>query len=210
VTSKLSLMNGALKKLKQRKLDSLTVDEAARYALDDEYDKCLAFMLEAGLWNHASRSVELEESTDVEPSFGYTYAFEKPDDYVKLIAISPNQDLWPTLDSYLDEGGVWNAYCSPLYIQYVSNHTSYGMDLSLWPASFVDAVEYNLAVRVAPEVTAMGTGEFDKLQSDAMKALNTARSRDAMNQAVERPPPGRLVRSRMGRGGSSGTPYWRR
>jgi hypothetical protein len=209
-TSKLSLYCGALRILKRRKIETLSDDDVGRYALDDEYDKSVAYMLEAGLWNHASRTLALEASTDVEPSFGYGYAFEKPDDYVRLIAIAANDMLWPTLDDFLEEGLYWSAHCDPLFIQYVSDSTDYGMDLSLWPASFVRAVEYDLALRVGPAITAMSERERELLEEDTKKALETARSRDAVNQAVSRPPPGRLVQSRFGSRTSRTSPYWRR
>jgi hypothetical protein len=45
-------------------------------------------MLAKGMWNFAIRSVELHEDEDVEPLFGYQYAFSKPDDWVRTVSIN--------------------------------------------------------------------------------------------------------------------------
>lgn len=210
-TSKLSLYNGALLILKEAKLDTLTDHVKARFLLDQEYDKCVQSMLEEGDWNFASRTIALEADVEIEPAFGFTYAFEKPLDHVRLVSISANATGWPQLDRYreetLDGTPYFVADCNPLYISYVSNDNNWGLDLSLWPQSFVLAVEHDLAKRVAPGVTSWDARQLKVLETDAMNALRSARAKDARSQAPQRPPPGRLVTSRMGRRG--GIDSWR-
>ena len=81
MTSKLTLFNGALRLLGERRLASLTEDRPARRYLDDAWDDGLVDdALEQGFWNFATRTVQMTASTSVEPEFGYRYAFQKPDD----------------------------------------------------------------------------------------------------------------------------------
>jgi hypothetical protein len=210
MTDRLSLYNGGLKILKQRKLSALTDAVEARYVLDDEYDKVVAWALEQGLWNFALRTLAVEASVDVESEFGPTYAFERPEDYVRLNAISGNGHFDPTLNDYVDEGEYWLASVNPLYVSYVSNDTSYGMNLGRWPQTFVSTVEHELAYRAGPALTAMGAREYQDLERRRDKVLRDARSKDALNQPAQRPPSGRLVGAREGFGTRRGqTPWWR-
>jgi len=198
VATKLGLYNGALRQIKERALDGVSDDVPPRYSLDGVYDDSLQACLEAGLWNFATRTIEIDASTTIEPPFGFAYAFEQPDDFVRLISISASDTQYPTLDEYSDEAGIWYANANTLYVSYVSNDDEYGLDLSRWPQSFVRAVELDLAVLIAPHITNFSANELIALQKRADRAMANARSKDAANQAVLRPPPGRLVRSRIG------------
>jgi hypothetical protein len=179
--------------------------------MDDEYDKARKYCLEQGLWNFALRTTLLEPDTDNEPLFGYLYAFLRPDDYVRLNAISGDPYFNLTLEEYVDEGPYFLASINPLYVSYISDHPSYGMDMGSWPATFELAVEYELAHRIAPHLTAMGDGDLQRLDDERITAIRDARSKDAMNQPAKRPPAGRLVRARQGQRYSvqDGRPWWR-
>lgn len=198
MADKLSLYNNALFAIQQRKVSSLTEAVPSRYALDDVYDRVVAFMLESGMWNFAQRTVAIDPSTTTIPAFGFRNAFEVPSDFVRLISISANERLWPPLvaNQWAYEGNHWQADCSTLYVSYVSNGVTYGMDLGSWPESFTRAVELELAVRIAPQLTNISAVSFEALQGDARRALRNARSKDAINQAGMEQPPGKMTMSR--------------
>lgn len=197
MATKLSVYNQTLLELKQRKLSGLSEASLSRRTLDDFWDPVVAYMLAEGMWNFAMRSVAIERSTDVEPEFGFTYAVEQPEDFVRLVAISANGDFWPTLDRYHVEGSYWHVFVDPLYVRYVSNGANYGADLALWTPAFERAVVLELAHRVAPHLTGIGRDTMRDLERAKAKALSNARSKDAMEQAADRPPPGRLVTARL-------------
>lgn len=198
MATKLGLYNRALRILRERKLSALTDAVKARYALDDEYDGALDYMLEQGLWNFAARDVAAEAETSVEPEFGYDYAFEKPDDYVRLISMSAHGTFYPQLTDYREGPGYWYANANPLYYSYVSDGSSYGLNLADWPATFAEAFSYELARRIGPDLTSMSAAEARALTEDAMRALRDARTKDAMNQPAQFPQPGRLTTARGG------------
>lgn len=200
MATKLAVFNGALRLLKERKLATLTDDELKRYELDAEYDAVIAYMLEMGLWNFAMRTVAIDEDVSVDPAFGYNYAFEKPSDWVRTSKVSANPRMFPTMgaNEYLDEAGYWSANVTPMYVSYVSNGASYGLNLSAWPATFTRAVEFELAYRIAPTVTSMTDKDSERLELRKHRALKNAQSKDALNQAPTERQPGRLVMSRMG------------
>lgn len=207
----LSLYNGALRLIRSTRLESLTEDVEARYLLDEEYDKAIKYCLEQGLWNFALRTTMLEPDDTNEPEFGYLYAFLQPDDYVRLNAISGQEYFYQTLEDYVEEGPYFLASINPLYVSYISDGPLYGMDMGRWPATFELAVEYELADRIAPHLTAMSDRDLARLKDEKISAIKDARSKDAMDQPAKRPPAGRLVRARQGTRYSiqDGRPWWR-
>lgn len=182
------------------------MEATLRRLIDEVYDDGVEYMLGQGMWNFASRTVAIEAETDVEPDFGYNYTFEKPSDYIRLIKIADNGTMWPTLsddagEAYLEEGDFFHANVDPLYIQYVSDGVTYGRDASLWPMGFRKAVEAYLALEIAPHAPRMSARGLDALRAHYAMMLKDARTKDAINQASVRPPPGRFVRSRAGYSG---------
>ncbi len=194
MATKLEVYNDALLALGSERIASLSEATTARYALDDAYDKALKYCLEQGFWNFAMRTVELSSTASIDPAFGFSYAVEKPDDWVRTFAISADETLsWPLLE-YNDENNLWYCNSDPIYVRYVSNDTSWGGDLSLWPESFADYFANRLAARICKRVT--GSAPSDDLKRDEMRSLASARAKDAMNDPPGFPPSGTWVRSR--------------
>lgn len=201
MTSKLSLYNDALLHLASERLANLAEASASRYALDDAYDGTLKYCLEQGFWNFAMRAVQIDSSESVTPTFGYSYAFTKPSDFIRLHSLSANENLTPPLLRVTDEPNYWYADCDPLFAKYVSNNGAYGGDLSIWPETFADYVAKRLAVKVSKRVT--GKEASEELGRQEMRARADARSKDAMNEPPGFPPTGSWVNSRGGGGDRS-------
>lgn len=196
MTSKLSLYNSALLILGERKLASLAEAREPRRALDDAWDDGVAYCIEGGFWNFAMRAVQIDSSASVTPTFGYTYAFTKPQDFVRLYSYGSTETFDPPLLTVVDEPNYWYANVDPLYVKYVSNDTAYGMDLSLWSESFAEYVANRLAVKTCKRIT--GAFPSDDLKKDEKRALAIARSKDAMDEPTGFPPRGLWVSSRLG------------
>lgn len=205
--TKLGLYNGALRILKERKLASLAENREPRRLLDDAYgdgstNGAVRYCLEMGQWTFATRSVQIDYSPSVTPSFGYQYAFDHPTDLVRVAAVCSDEYYTVPLLGYVDERHYWYASQQTIYVKYVSNHANYGADLSLWPESFVKIVEAYLAKEIAASLTS--GNEAVKLADAVWKeAKAEARSIDAMNKPTAFPPPGSWVLSRSGSSRSS-------
>jgi hypothetical protein len=198
-TTRIKLYREALRLIKERTLSTVSDNVASRRALDEAYDDALDFCLEQGLWNHAARTVAIEDDGSIDPNFGYTHVHEKPEDFVRLMAISSSGDLLThPLEDYMIEGNYIHSNTDPLYIQYVSNGASYGLDLTLWPQTFAKAVAAYLALDVGPTLTSASDKDIQRWQQDFTRKLRDARSKDAMSQASRRLPPGRLSQARAG------------
>jgi hypothetical protein len=189
--TQLTLYNGALRKLGERRLASLAENRESRRALDDAWqsgafiDECL----QAGLWNFATKSVQADYSPDIEPDFGYRRAFDKPEDFILSVAICSDPYFRSPLLDYNDEAGFWFSDFDIMYIKYVSNDEDYGNDMSLWPPNFTEFVEYALAEKVCKRLTQSETGLQD-IKRDLKKSLTSARSTDAMADPTQFPPSG--------------------
>lgn len=196
--TQLTLYNGALNIIGERKLSSLTEDRESRYKLDDIWDNDLIDrVLQMGQWNFAARTVELQASPSVTPSFGYQFGFDKPTDYLRALRVCHDEYFKQPLTQYHDEASWWFADLETIYVQYVSNDTQYGGDLTLWPRNFTEMVEHYMAYKVAPRLTGL---DFDSntLMGKWKMMLRDAKAVDAMEQPTRFVPAGSWSKSRQG------------
>ena len=197
MATKLGLYNASLRELGERKLSGLTEAREPRRVLDDIYDATLLYCLEQGAWNFAVRTVEIEPDAGVSTDFGYAYAFTKPTDWLRTIGLSGDEYLKDPLLEYVDEKGYWFTDITPLYVRYVSDDASYGLDLTAWPESFTRFVELTLAYRAALGVTGSESTR-ERCEADMRKAEKIAKARDAMNDPPAFMPAGSWSRARTG------------
>jgi hypothetical protein len=178
-STKLSLYQGALRMLAERKLSSISEAREARYLLDDVWDDgAIDDCLQMGQWKFAMRTSELTYSPSVDTPFGYQYAFDRPTDFIRLAAISADEYFEMPLSRYDVDGNYWYADLETLYVRYVSNDASYGSDYSLWPANFSKLVQAYLASEI---VTALTNAQVkkDDIKKDLKEALSAALATDA-------------------------------
>lgn len=203
MASKLGLFNAALRIIGETKLASVTEATERRYKLDDTYDGSLALCLENGYWNFALRTLRIDANPSVETTFGFGHVFDKPTDWVRTAALTADEYLRIPLLRYEDATAYWFADVDPIYVQYVSNDESYGMDLGAWPQSFTRYVEYQLASDICEGIT-QNSSKGEGLEKLLVRAKRNALNKDAMNEASPRfPPTGSWVMAR-GSGPSRG------
>jgi hypothetical protein len=196
-TSKLTLYNGACRILGERRLASLTENRPALNYLNDAWDDGVVDgALEQGYWNFGTRTIRADYDPSIEPEFGYQRAFQKPDDYIRLAAISTDEYFRDTLHDYSDEQGYWFCDHDLLYIKYISNDSEYGGDFALWPQSFQKYIQASLADEVKELVTG-NDGKYDRIKKALKDAKSDARSKDVMNRPTKFAPAGSFVRARM-------------
>jgi hypothetical protein len=201
MASKLDLYNAALIEIGDRTLASLSESVESRRILDSVYDRVVAECLAAGQWNFAARPLKVTSDTGVTPAFGETEVFLKPTDFVRLTAISGDENFsYPLLD-YTDEVDRWVGNVSPMYVKYISNGASYGLNLTAWPELFTRYVELSLALRIVKRLTDSQT-KYETIMRDQRQARKQALNVDTMNEAQPKfAPPSGWTMSRWGRGG---------
>ncbi len=203
---KLKIYNGALRRLGSRQLLSLTENRHPRRVLDQAWgsaDDAVKAALEKGEWNFAIRSVEIEYSPSIEPSFGHNRAYPKPDDFRRLAALCSDGYFQNSLtdEEYTDEAGYWFCSQDVLFIRYVSDHNDFGLNSAGWTEAFRDYLETAIAWEICETIT-NSTSKRDRLDRDMRMALTSAKSVDSMNDGVKFLPSGSWSRSRVGGFGS--------
>lgn len=195
-TTQLQLYNGALRKLGQRTIASLSVNEESRRLLDDAWaDGLVQNCLEDGFWSFALRSTKLDYDPSITPAWGPRYAFQRPSDFVRTFSLSQDESQYTPLEQYKIEAKIWYSNITPIYLTYVSLDPAYGLDYSKWPQSFGTYVEFALAQQIGPRLTA-STPKMDGFDKKVRVALATARTQDSMEQPTRPTAPGRWARSR--------------
>jgi hypothetical protein len=201
MATQLGLYNAALIELGEGTIASLSEDRKGRRVLDSIYSSVLAECLEAGAWNFAMRTVKLDADTSITPAFGFTEVFAKPTDWVRTISLSADENFSQPLFRYWDDVNYLSADQTPLYLRYVSNSASWGLNLTLWPQSFTRYVEVALAERGCVSITQSNADKERLMRIDLPMAKRRAVARDAMNEATKFLPQGSW---NTARGGSRG------
>jgi hypothetical protein len=192
----LSIYNEALRLLGERRLASLSEAREPRRLLDDVWgSNTVDYCLEQGQWVFATRSIEATYETSITPSFGYTFAFEKPEDFIRTAAICTDEYFKNPLLRYSDEAGFWYSDLQTIYVKYVSNDNAYGNDDSLWPETFKRFMAAYMAREVAPRLTASRVTKAD-MDKEMATSLKDARSKDAMAKPTQMLPIGSWASSR--------------
>lgn len=195
MADRLSIYRGALRLLGPSNLASLTEDRPEKRSLDGAWQDSVNYMLEQGLWNFAIRTVKLQPDSDVEPLFGFDYAYSKPDDWVRTAAISYEPAFREGILEYEDETDHWHTSHNPIYVRYVSNDEAYGWNIGAWRQSFSKALEAYLAFECGLPIAA-DRGNRNDLFTLFQKRLQDAKTKDAVDERVREKPPGRWTRSR--------------
>ncbi len=200
MTDKLSLYNMALGHLEEGSLASLSEGVEKRRVLDSNWDHVVRLCLEQTYWKFAKRTVQIDASSTTEPAFGFTQAFRIPDDWIRTDEMSSFEQLSPPLIDVRTEAGYWYANVTPLYVSYVSSDKLYGLNIGVWPATFVDYVALEHACKACKRIT----GKSDLLEGprgllmQAKAAKRDALGKDAQNDPIKFPPQGSWVSSRRG------------
>lgn len=196
---KLSVYNGALRRLGSRRIASLTEAREPRRVLDDIWNngQVVYEALEKGDWNFALRAAQLDYLPSIETGFGFPYAFSKPDDFRRLSALSADEYFRTPLTTleYGEDGGYWLSNLTTLFVRYVSDDTDYGMNSAGWSASFQTYLECKMAFEACERLTG-NRGKKADLAEEMRQELRQAKSHDAMADAIKMRPMGSWVRAR--------------
>ncbi len=198
-TVRLSIYNEALLMAGERQLANLSENREPRRLLDALWDSAAKYCLEQGQWNFSVRAMRYDFSPSVEPPFGYTYAFNKPDDWVRTCSMATDPCFNNSLLEYTDETGFWFCNWREIYVRYVSNDDDYGYNASAWPESYRLFVAAYLAKRLSPRLK--NGSDAQVIENEYKMRKQDALSKDAMQDPVKLQQPGAFVSSRWGRRG---------
>lgn len=195
MTTQRTITNAALGFLGERSLvTTADATEPAR-VMAAFYPTAVKYCLEQGHWKFAERRVVLTPSLTEIPTFGRANAFAHPTDYVRVNALCSDERFSMPVSDIEDVGAFWYCDLDTLYLKYVSNDTSYGLNLSLWPETFVLFVELYLASLAASRIAPNKKPETIQTPGGIglMTAKHNALSKDAVAGPTQFLPMGNWV-----------------
>lgn len=193
--TKLQLYNQALRMVGEGTI-ALTDERPERYALDKIWDEDpVKQTLEAAYWEFATRTLEWNYTSSIEPQFGYSRAFSRPTDFVRTVSLCSDEFYKAPLTEYHIEAGYWFCDLETIYLRYISDDVAYGRDYSLWTELFRNCVSTKMAKELAITLTKSKSIK-DDIDDDYKKYMKDAKSLDAQEKPTQYLRPGSWTRSR--------------
>ena len=194
--TKLSLYNGALRRVGERKLSTVTDNVPHRHHLDTIWDEDpILLVLEDYNWKFAHKTLEWNYNAAIEPDFGYRRAFDIPSDYVRLADLAYDEYFYSPLREYTKEGDYFFCDSDTIYLKYVSDDSSYGKDYSKFSTLFENMVAAYMAQELCSALN-KSDADTEKVTMAMEKLEAKARSMDSMECPTRFPPQGSWTRSR--------------
>ena len=180
MTSKVSICNMALANVGKPDITTIDEDSAEARACRVYYDQTLAALLEVYPWRFARRTVAMAEVTNAKPN-RWQKAFRRPSDCRKVLIVADEDggDFVPGLligVPYEIEGNT--VYCD-LDVAYMT-FTADQPDPTIYSALFIDALSWQLTVRLAMPMT-----RDSKVRADAYQLADRMTTTAAVHDANE-------------------------
>ena len=196
--TQLSIYNEALLLCEERTLASLSESRKPRFLLDQVWnDNGLRDCLSEGQWTFATRSISVTYDPNIQPAFGYIHAFQQPADFVRTCGVASDGYFNSALSQFADENGYWWGDMDTMFVKFVSSDPSYGLDLTLWPEYFTRFVEAHFATKIVGPLTHDNNLKMT-LEKKREQTLDSARSKNGINEPAGFFPRGQLSRARQG------------
>lgn len=180
------VMRRALEIIGQQLSGSVAVHsqgDKLRWAMNEAWDYSLKYLLEQGLWNHATRRALLtggatavpgdtygdivegyasgtpdEDESDSLPDMdGWGYGHALPSDFVSKVWIKADANVPQECPHQFMKGAVYVNEPN-VVMEYISNDDD-AIDPANWSAAFLEAMAARLAFSVVPELTIEETGK---------------------------------------------------
>ena len=181
--------------LGERTLASLSESRKSRRVLDTIWDNnFVKGVLEDGQWSFGKRRVMSDYDPDYETEFGYARKHTIPDDFVRLTGISVSEFFHDPLVLYEFKDSIYTDH-DTIYLEYVSDGSTFGGDLSKWPENVVAYAEVKLA-RLAYLSISRDKEYLATLRKQEKDLLIQAQSMDNMQDATKFRPVSSWLRSR--------------
>lgn len=196
MSSKVAIINVALRRLGQETITSLTEGSRAANLASPHYDELLPVMIRSNQWNWATKRVQLARSANT-PVSGFEYQFFMPTDCLRTVVVSADDSGYTNVDYKLEhhatDGDVLVTDSLSVYLTYIANVT----DPALMPPDF----QYALSLAIARDLTLALTnssGTYDRMAEAAREAWMRAVSTDGIEDMPDRRPEGSWVQARHG------------
>lgn len=145
------ICNGALQKIGEARITSMTEDSKGARACNAVYDKIRKIVLRMYPWGFATKRV-ITSPVSEEPAFEYTYAHALPSDFLRVV------ELFEYDDAYRVEGRYLLCYSDAISLRYVYDIK----DLTGADPLFTETLEWLIAHNISRYMT-----ESDTIRQEA-------------------------------------------
>jgi len=175
--TRVQIISQALTLMGKKPIMNLSNQSDIVTAADQSFDMLLQATLSEGFWRFATKIAELQQFVDTPIGGYYQYAYDLPNDFLKLVHV------WPQMYDFELYAGAppklftnFNNSSQPLYLEYV-----FLPPVSYLPAYFVKYFAYELAAYLALSNAQMPDyyAELDKKKGIE---LASAQAADAQNR----------------------------
>jgi hypothetical protein len=161
-TSKVDIVNRALRKIKSATIETLTENTAEGRAAAAIYEESRQFLLKRGLWTWAIARQKLAQLTET-PVFEYDYAYRLPADSIRIVGVYSDTSGRSRIRDYRLEGVGLVCNYSDVYLRYIKNEedpNKFGPDFR---AALEDYMAYQLAL-VLPGSKSLADGHLERFE----------------------------------------------
>lgn len=189
MASKVEICNIALMLVGAETILGLDDGSSEAEACSLHYESCRDMALQAADWTFARKRVELARLSAT-PDFGYSYQYQLPSDYLKLIRL--NEDTLGKLDYTIEDYVLLTAE-KTVKLVYIFRQE----DTTRYSPYFVEALAELLASRIAYKLTGNRNLANEKYQLFKTMYLDAA-SLDSQEQYVQQDETGDWLAERIG------------
>ena len=194
MASETTIANHTLRLLKAQRITSLTDGTKNANVLNDLYTEVRDTCLRAHTWKFGTK-LDTMARLATAPTFEYDYAYALPSDWIRTISLHDNDAGLGAINYREAEvANVGALLCSieTAYLKYVYRVT----DPNRMAPDFREAFAYALACQ-APGISNMSADNWEKLERDATRKMNRAKSTDSLGMPADQRPVGSWVSSRQ-------------
>jgi len=149
VQTKIEICNMALALCGTRRITAMDNPSREARACNDNYDICRRAILRRHRWNFATKRVILSTVSATVPAFGYTNAFNLPDDFIRVHTVYTGELVIDTADYRIEQGLVLSDK-DELWLKYVYDIE----DTTQFDPLFDRYLAATLAETVSPQLNA--------------------------------------------------------
>lgn len=178
MATKINVWREAARLLGDSRMATLTDDTSQRYAFDDAWDRVIDYVLRQAYWKFATKTVELDEVSAIDPVIGYTQVFNLPCDWLRTHALfltAAGSPLECPVDAKHQLEQI-HLNVAPVFIRYISNDYA---DPDTWSEHFAYAVAARLAMETAERITG-NPGKTEQMEAKWKEAMQLAVVPDAL------------------------------
>jgi len=174
----LSIYNGALIHLRERRIKNLEENVPTRRYLDEVWNqKFIDLCLSDYQWTFATRTLKLQADDSLTASFGYKNVYELPSDFLNTCAVCSDEYFkYPIRDYNHEVNYIYTDY-EEIYIKYISNNPLYGGGYNNWSPEFLHYVIINFAF-IASNLISHSHNLSQELERKKDKARKIAINKD--------------------------------